>query len=199
MVKVDIACGQNKREGFIGIDIAPAKEVDIVHNLNVYPWPFEDNEVDEFNCSHYIEHIKHDDVLTDIKSILNDTTSFDEFKNKVLDLKSTDGFIKFIDEIYRILKPGGVINIVVPYVTHVRSYGDPTHTRYMHDMSFYYCNKEWRETNRLDHYDMECDFDIKFSYQIGNELTLKSKVVREEMIANNWNTVTDLIVELTKR
>jgi predicted SAM-dependent methyltransferase len=54
---LDIACGQNKREGFVGIDIANVEGVDIVHDLNVYPWPIEDNSVDEVWCSHYIEHV----------------------------------------------------------------------------------------------------------------------------------------------
>ena len=59
LVKLDIACGQNKQEGFIGIDIAG--NADIIHDLNVYPWPFEDNSVDECFCSHYVEHV--DDLM----------------------------------------------------------------------------------------------------------------------------------------
>jgi predicted SAM-dependent methyltransferase len=59
-MKLDIACGANKKteEGVVwtGIDIAPIEGVDIVHDLNVYPWPIEDNSVDEAWCSHYIEH-----------------------------------------------------------------------------------------------------------------------------------------------
>lgn len=58
-MKLDIACGQSKREGFTGVDIAKCDGVDVVHDLTVYPWPFEDNSVDEAFCSHYIEHV-HD-------------------------------------------------------------------------------------------------------------------------------------------
>lgn len=56
VLKLDIACGQNKREGFTGVDIAPGKGVDIVHDLEVFPWPFKNNSVDEAHVSHYIEH-----------------------------------------------------------------------------------------------------------------------------------------------
>lgn len=56
-LKLDIACGQNKRAGFTGIDIAAGKQVDIVHDLNKYPWPFKDSSVSEANISHYIEHV----------------------------------------------------------------------------------------------------------------------------------------------
>lgn len=58
-MKLDIACGQNKREGFKGVDIAPGKDVDFVWDLEQFPWaPFKDNSVDEFYVSHYAEHTK---------------------------------------------------------------------------------------------------------------------------------------------
>jgi SAM-dependent methyltransferase len=54
MYKLDIASGQRKNEGFTGIDITPG--VDIVHDLEVFPWPIESESVDEAICNHYIEH-----------------------------------------------------------------------------------------------------------------------------------------------
>lgn len=58
-MKLDIACGQNKREGFKGVDIAPGPGVDFVWDLEQFPWaPFEDNSVTEIYVSHYAEHTK---------------------------------------------------------------------------------------------------------------------------------------------
>jgi len=56
-LKIDLACGQNKKEGFLGVDIAPGEGVDVVHDLNKYPWPFKDNSVTAVNISHYVEHV----------------------------------------------------------------------------------------------------------------------------------------------
>lgn len=56
LLKLDIACGQNKKEGFIGVDIVKMPGVDVVHDLTVFPWPFKDDSVDEAFISHYIEH-----------------------------------------------------------------------------------------------------------------------------------------------
>lgn len=55
-MKLDLACGKNKKEGFTGVDICG--DADIIHDLNNYPWPFEDNSVDEINCSHFVEHVE---------------------------------------------------------------------------------------------------------------------------------------------
>lgn len=54
MLKLDIACGKNKKNGFVGVDIWDG--ADIIVDLEKFPWPFPDNSVDEIFCSHYIEH-----------------------------------------------------------------------------------------------------------------------------------------------
>lgn len=56
-VKLDLACGQNRREGFTGVDCVDGENVDLVVDLERYPWPFEDDSVDELHCSHFIEHV----------------------------------------------------------------------------------------------------------------------------------------------
>lgn len=53
-IKLDIACGKNKKPGFTGVDIWEG--ADIVADLEKFPWPFDDNSIDEIFCSHYIEH-----------------------------------------------------------------------------------------------------------------------------------------------
>lgn len=178
MVKIDLACGDRKKEGYIGVDIEETPSVDIVHDLTKYPWPFEDNSVDEVHCSHYIEHIPHD--------INNENDR-------------RDGFIQFMDEVHRILKPGGKAVFIAPYYTSMRAYGDPTHRRYIADWSFYYFNKEWLDANKLTHYNIKSDFDIVFSYFLTNDMTLKSEEVRKKAFTHDWNVINDIQAELTKR
>lgn len=57
-LRVSLACGQNKPEGFIGVDIAATDGVDIVHDLESFPWPFDDDSVDEAQIIHYLEHVE---------------------------------------------------------------------------------------------------------------------------------------------
>lgn len=55
-LRVDLAAGANRREGFIGVDLHKTDCVDIVCDLQNMTWPFEDGTVDEVWCCHYIEH-----------------------------------------------------------------------------------------------------------------------------------------------
>ncbi len=57
MVRLDLACGKNKKADFTGIDRVQLPGVDIVFDLEKFPWTFaEDGSVDEIYCCHYIEH-----------------------------------------------------------------------------------------------------------------------------------------------
>lgn len=54
LIRLDIACGKNKKPGFTGVDIWTG--ADVIVDLEKFPWPFSDDSVDEVFCSHYLEH-----------------------------------------------------------------------------------------------------------------------------------------------
>ena len=55
---LDLGCGPNqKKPGSIGLDKRPAPHVDVVHDLNAYPYPFSNDEFDYIEMSHIIEHV----------------------------------------------------------------------------------------------------------------------------------------------
>lgn len=58
---LDFGCGNKKRPGSIGIDINPDSSADIIHDLNVFPYPFEDSVFDEIYADNVIEHL--DDII----------------------------------------------------------------------------------------------------------------------------------------
>jgi len=58
MKVLDLGCGPTrKKEGAVGVDIAPAPTVDVVHDLNVFPYPFGDDEFDWIEMSNILEHL----------------------------------------------------------------------------------------------------------------------------------------------
>lgn len=194
--RIDLACGDNKKEGFVGIDIIKTNCTDYIVDLQRFPWPIESESVEEIFCGHYIEHIPHD---SGVKEAIEEATTFEEFKELYKEKSKVDGFIKFLNELYRILKPEGKARLIAPYYTSERAYGDPTHVRYIADFTCYYMNRIWMKECHLEHYGMNCNFDVSLSYAITNEMTLKSEEVRNNAFLHDWNVISDIIIDLVKK
>ncbi len=56
-VRVDLGCGNAKREGFVGLDQFDGPEVDHVLDLTADRYPFADRSVAEVFSAHFLEHI----------------------------------------------------------------------------------------------------------------------------------------------
>lgn len=52
-----MGCGNKKREGAIGIDFNERTKADVIHNLNLFPYPFEDGKFDEIYIDNCLEHL----------------------------------------------------------------------------------------------------------------------------------------------
>jgi predicted SAM-dependent methyltransferase len=109
-IKLDIGCALAKPLGYLGMDKREAFGVDVVHDWNVYPWPFEDNTFQEVRASHVIEHINPAD----------------------------GGFLRWMDEVWRICEPGGRLMISVPHGRSDWYLQDPTHCNQCNEVTFTY-------------------------------------------------------------
>lgn len=71
-MKINLGSGGEPREGYVNVDCNPrATKVDIVWNLDNYPWPFEDNSVDEVYMDQCLEHLAdHNRAMKEIHRIL---------------------------------------------------------------------------------------------------------------------------------
>jgi hypothetical protein len=67
MKSIDLGCGLSKIEGTIGIDVKNLPGVDLVINLDSFPWPFKDSEVERVYTRHYLEHSNN--IIQCIKEI----------------------------------------------------------------------------------------------------------------------------------
>lgn len=68
-------------------------------DLGAERWPFEDNSVDEALAEHVLEHLPG------------------------------ESFFHFMRELYRVLKPGGTVKVLLPHPRHDIFLSDPTHCR----------------------------------------------------------------------
>jgi SAM-dependent methyltransferase len=101
-----LGCGEERRAGWVHLDFSPRAAADVVHDLNVYPWPFEDGAFSEIEALDVLEHL--------------------------------DGVVPFMDECWRILRPGGRLTVRVPHYMDQNAWRDPTHKRAFHPDVFAY-------------------------------------------------------------
>lgn len=124
VVKLDLGCGVNKREGFLGVDSLKLKGVDLVADLTK-KWPWKDNSVDEINMSHTLEHFTQEErvhVMNEMYRVL-----------KPVDYDNAGKAVR------------GLATIITPYLFADRAYGDPTHKwPAIGDWFYLYLNRTWR-------------------------------------------------------
>lgn len=69
--KINLGCGSQKKEGFVNVDWNRNNNPEVVHDLNVIPYPFEDSSCDYMFMSHVLEHLdKPFDVMAELHRIL---------------------------------------------------------------------------------------------------------------------------------
>lgn len=54
---LDIGCGSAKTPGAVGLDVSRDTEADIVHDLDVFPYPIEDESFDQILLQDVLEHV----------------------------------------------------------------------------------------------------------------------------------------------
>jgi len=91
--KLDVGCGASRLPGYLGVDFSG--KPDVVHDLNVFPWPFAENSFRYVACRHSLGH-------------LND-------------------IVKVMEELHRITRGGGIIEIVSPHFSSDNYFTDVTH------------------------------------------------------------------------
>jgi len=108
-----------------------------VVDLTTMPWPWASNSVEEAHCSHFVEHL------------------------------TAPQRIAFVNELHRVLVPGGKCQLVVPHWASCRAYGDLTHQwPPVSEFWFYYLSRTWRELNAPHNDGYTCDFDATWGYSL---------------------------------
>jgi cyclopropane fatty-acyl-phospholipid synthase-like methyltransferase len=104
-MRLNLGAGRDIQNGWVNVDYLALPGIDVVHNLAIYPWPFQDESVEEIRAIDIIEHMP----------------------SHTRDLRP--GVIAFIEQSYRILIPGGKILIQTPGHRAEFAWTDPTHVR----------------------------------------------------------------------
>jgi hypothetical protein len=134
------------------------------------PWPFGDGEVEEAHCSHFIEHLNAAER------------------------------IHFVNELYRVLVPGGKCTVVAPHWSSCRAYGDLTHQwPPISEFWFYYLDKGWREQNAPHNDAYKCDFAVTWGYSVHPLIQAKAAEAQQFSLQFYKEAAQDIIATFVKR
>lgn len=86
-MKLNLGCGQNRREGYRDFDKYPTFAPDLIWDLEATPYPFDSNSITEIAATHVLEHLG----------------------------QRTETFLAIMKELYRLLVPSGTIEIKAPH------------------------------------------------------------------------------------
>lgn len=201
--KLNLASGESKFDGFFNIDRSAAKGVEAIVDLEVFPWPIESNSAEEIVCNHYIEHIPMETYGKTLVKMIQKSSSWEDFQSKVSEIDfsgPSDGLILFMNEIYRILKPGGTASFATPYYQGGILWQDPTHRRGITELTYKYFDKQWRHNSKLDHYGITTDFDVKLKgYDLFPDVTYQTDDEKKWFMRTMNNIVISMYVVLTKK
>ena len=113
-IRLDLGCGENKEPGFVGMDSRSLPDVEIVWDVEDIPWPLPDESVVVLKASHLVEHID----------------------------PHGGGFLRFMDEAWRVLQVGGQFAISCPHGASPGFLQDPTHCNALNEATWSYFTPE---------------------------------------------------------
>jgi predicted SAM-dependent methyltransferase len=153
-LRLNLGCNRNPKPGFTNVDIQPFPGVDLVADLEK-PWPWRNGVFDEIVCADLPEHLRQwyeepDPVSLERARACAAAEQYREaFESLVTALrrpKRRYGVIHFMEEAYRVLKPGGRLDCTIPS-TEGRGWAqDPTHVSYWNENSvLYFLDSEHRK------------------------------------------------------
>lgn len=118
--RLHLGCGNDVLPGWINHDLAELPGVDVVHDLDSYPWPFEDDRFAEIRLHHVLEHLSEP--------------------------------VRAIEELYRITRAGGTVQVRVPYWNSTDWASDPTHKTPFSEHSFDFFDPATRHGRERPYY-----------------------------------------------
>tara|TARA_B100001057_G_scaffold398489_1_gene409057 strand:+ start:82 stop:639 length:558 start_codon:yes stop_codon:yes gene_type:complete len=177
-MKLNLGCGSKLLTDYTNFDKFNFYKPDLLHDLEKFPYPFQDNSVDEIILSHVLEHLG----------------------------QAPETFNNIIKELYRICKNEKIINISVPHPRHDEFISDPTHVRPITilGLSLYNkkLNKKWEEqkaSNTPLGFILDVNFEIiSLQYVVDQKYQnlLKEKKISEKEIEDHAHKFNNVIKEI---
>jgi len=155
-----LGCGLKRVPHAIHLDINQEVNPDVLWDLTMYPWPFEDSRFKSVIAEHILEHLwKQGDV---------------------------EGYFRLFREIWRICKNGARVICEMPYGMNSLAFCDPGHISFWVPGLFQFLSKKVykkaRETkNMMTQYSIDFDFNINKRILISSKEGEPPTILRAEL------------------
>jgi len=169
--------GRNKPEGFIGVDIIdhegkPPKKIEAVEVCHDLrtKWPWKSGSVDDVQANYLIHYF------------------------------TVSERVHFVNELYRVLKPGAKALILTPHWCSAKAYMDSSvQFPPVSEAWFVMLNKGWREMqNCVDRSGLVCNFDHTLGYGIHPGIISRAHEYQQHAMTFWKEAAQDLIVTLIR-
>lgn len=111
-----------------------------------------------------------------------------------------DERIHFVNELWRVMKPGAKAQLVIPHWCSARAYGDLAFQwPPVSEGWFYHLNAEWRKTNAPWGVKYKCDFDPTWGYGLHPLIVSRNQEYQQHAVTFFKESSQDTIATLTKR
>jgi len=142
-MKLNLGCGKDYLKSYINADISPYVGADLVFNME-YGLPFKDNEFDE---------VLVNNVLTQVQT--------------------SKSFVNIINELWRVCKTTGFIQIRVPNAENICAWQDPMDCRRFTTQSFTYMEYGHRRYEQYGKHYGFMPFNVKLLDNNGRQMVFK--------------------------
>lgn len=120
-MKLYLGAGLKRLHGYVHVDVKACNGIDLVHDLDQLPWPWDNDSAEAIVAEDLVEHL-------------------------------SINLIRFCDEAWRVLAPGGELFIRTPHHTGDSSWIDPTHRWHLNEQAFHYLDPDTYWGRTYPHY-----------------------------------------------
>ena len=107
--------------------------------------------------------------------------------------------IAFMEEAWRVLKPGGKLEIVVPHARSETPAALETAWPPLVEKSFLYFNAEERREMAVPHYGIHCDFELEVGLELAPEWFRRNDAERHHAAQHFHGAIVSMTAFMTKR
>lgn len=133
------------------------------------PWPWADNSVEEVGCRNLINYFQPQQRIF------------------------------FVNELYRVLKPGAKAQLIVPHWACNRAFGDITQAMPpVAEEWFFHLSKKWREENAYWTTGYTCDFEFTVGYGMHPAVAVRNQEYQREALMFWKEAAQEMVATLTK-